>query len=93
MARGLFRMQGGEGKFLLSERFSQDSLENYFGTIRTRGGSNSNPFIKEMLDQSGSVRVQSSIAPRTFRGNSSRRRELFPDVSDSTPIAKRPRRK
>ena len=37
------------GLFLLSERFSQDSLENYLGKQRARGGRNENPMSMLLL--------------------------------------------
>ena len=40
-----FLLSKSKGLFLLSERVSQDSLENYFGKQRARGGRNENPNI------------------------------------------------
>ena len=93
-----FLLSSSDGEmpsFVLSERFSQDTLENYFGTVRKRGGRSTNPSAKEMLDSSGSIRVQGSQAQAPVRGNSSRpnsRKRLFSNEDiDDTPIPKRSR--
>ncbi len=36
--------------YLLSERFCQDPLENYFGKQRQCGGHNENPTVKQCID-------------------------------------------
>ena len=80
------------GLFLLSERFSQDSLENYFGKQRARGGRNENPNLVQTLVSAAALRVQSSAAMDTVRGNCRRKRQLdFSEreaISD-TPLPKR----
>ena len=48
--------------FLLSERFSQDPLENYFGRQRGRGGHNDNPNLQQCLNSAASLRVQGSVS-------------------------------
>ena len=37
------------GLFFLSERISQDPLENYFGNQRARGGQNEHPNVQQCL--------------------------------------------
>lgn len=71
-----------EGHFLLSERFSQDSLENYFGKQRARGGRNENPNMVQALENAAALRVQSSVALDPVRGNCRQKRQLDLDEKD-----------
>ena len=57
--------------FLLSERISQDPLENYFGQLRARGGRNENPNIQQCLHNAAAIRIQKSMATDPVRGNCS----------------------
>ncbi len=81
--------------FLLSERLTQDPLENYFGQQRARGHRNENPTIQQCLRNANALRVQKSLALNPVRGNSSRKRQLFGDeditVNDdmNAPLPKR----
>ena len=77
--RYLTTLPGVTGQYVLSECFSQDPLENYFGQLRARGGRCENPTIKGTLESAQSLRVQGSLAMQLVRGNSSRKRRLFPD--------------
>ena len=80
--------------YLLSERISQDPLENYFGKQRARGGRNENPNLQQCIHNAAALRVQKSIALDPVRGNCSRKRRLFDDEQptiDSTPLLKRSR--
>ena len=45
----------------LSEKLSQDSIENYFGILRQIGRANENPTISQVLKTSQNVRVVNSI--------------------------------
>ena len=80
--------------FLLSERISQDPLENYFGQQRARGGRNENLNFQQCLHNAAAIRVQKSIATDPVRGNCSRKRRLFekepPEISNK-PLHKRKR--
>lgn len=51
-----------EKLYVLSERISQDPLENYFGKQRARGGRNENPNLKQCLHNAAALRVQKSMA-------------------------------
>ena len=94
VTRYLLALPGVHGQYILSEKFSQDSLENYFGQLRARGGRCDNPTMKSCLDTAQSLRVQRSFAMEPVRGNSSRKRRLFSgsDVIDDTPLPKKPRK-
>ncbi len=56
MARYLLS-QGHDGLYVLSERISQDPLENYFGQQRARGGRNENPSIQQCIHNAAAFRV------------------------------------
>ena len=82
-------------QYVLSECFSQDPLENYFGQLRARGGRCENPTVQASLESAQSLRVQGSLAMQPVRGNSSRKRRLFhgQEIIDETPLPKRRRQK
>ena len=86
-----------DGLFLLSERFSQDPLENYFGQQRARGGRNEHPNLQQCLYNAAAIRIQKSVATDPVRGNCNRKRLLYADEGqpafDSTPLNKRKRLK
>ena len=69
--------QGQDGLFMLSERISQDPLENYFGQQRARDGRNDNPSILQCIHNAAALRVQKSLALNPVRGNSSRKSSCF----------------
>lgn len=95
MARYLLSQPGAEGLFLLSERITQDPLENYFGKQRSRGRRCDNPNLKECLQNSVTIRAQKSLELDRVQGNCRRKRRL-PDSCleiDSTPLPKRKRQK
>ena len=80
--------------FLLSERISQDPLENYFGKQRARGGRCDNPSLKECLQNAVAIRAQGSLELDRVRGNCRRKRQSEesnkPGI-DCTPLPKRKR--
>ena len=81
--------------YILSERFSQDPLEDYFSRQRAKGGRCDNPTAQSSLQAAQSLRVQGSLALQPVRGNCSRKRRLYtkqPTI-DNCPIPKRPRHK
>lgn len=83
-------------KYILSERFSQDPLENYFGQLRSRGGWCQNPTVQACLTSAQTLRIQGSMAMMPVRGNSNRKCRVLKevnDVIDNTPLPKRKRKK
>ena len=95
MVEFLLANNSDESLFILSERFSQDPIENYFGKQRSRGGRNEHPNLQQCMTNAGALRMQGSIALDPVRGNSSRKRWINNDESiaiDSTPLPKRKRR-
>lgn len=89
--------KAGTKPYILSARFNQDKLENYFGKVRMAGGRSRNPDVRQMLNISDSLRVQGSMALEPFRGNSSRKRRVMDnpykdiqaEISDPLPKRKR----
>ena len=92
MTRHLLSQPGGGSLFFLSERISQDPLENYFGQQRARGGRCDNPTIKECLQNAVAIRAQHSLELDRVQGNCRRKRRLVdtdnPGI-DNTPLPKR----
>ncbi len=98
MTRFLLSQPDGQGNFFLSERISQDPLENYFGKQRSRGHRSGNPNFKECLQNAVAIRAQKSMELDRVRGNCRRKRLLGNDNStinedDEAPLPKRKRRK
>ena len=78
-------------RYLLSEKFTQDPLECFFGKQRYKGGRNDNPSVKEFVDNTVNLRVQGSAALEPLRGNSSRKRKAEQLQLDDNPLPKRTR--
>jgi hypothetical protein len=55
-------------KFLLTERFSQDSLESFFGDQRSRGHRNANPTVQQYSVNTNILRVSGGLSKQE-RGN------------------------
>ena len=59
----------GEGfEYVLSERFMQDVLEDYFGHQRAKGGRSDNPTAEQFGYNDLTIAAQRDIAP-VIRGN------------------------
>ena len=84
--------QSGDDLFLLSERITQDPLENYFGKQRSRGGRCENPCFQDCLHNAVAIRAQRSLELDRVQGNCRRKRRLpSPEKIDATPLPKRKR--
>lgn len=94
MTRYLLSQHQDKNCYVLSERISQDPLENYFGQQRARGGRNENPTLQQCIHNAAALRVQKSMALNPVRGNCSRKRRLYEEQPkvDSTPLPKRKRK-
>lgn len=80
-------------EYVLSERFMQDILEDYFGHQRARGGGRSdNPTAQQFGYNDLTITTQRDIAP-VIRGNVGGRYEVkkWQKVSDE-PVKKRPKK-
>ena len=62
-AKGLFEdlVLGGDMKYLLLYKFSQDHLELFFGAVRAAGGSNNNPTVRQFVAIYKRLLLRSSI--------------------------------
>ena len=91
MVKYLLSQPGAEDLFLLSERITQDPLENYFGKQRSCGRRCDNPNFKECLQNATAIRAQKSLELDRVQGNC-RRKRCLPDSLfeiDNTPLPKR----
>ncbi len=96
MTKVLLSQPDSPGLFLLSERISQDPLENYFGMQRSRGQRSGNPNIVESLQNAVAIRAQKSLELDRVRGNCRRKRlldnpEFEVRKEDEVPMPKRKR--
>jgi hypothetical protein len=65
-------------QFLLSEKLSQDPLEEYFAKQRRCGGSNDNPTYAQFMHNDLALHVAGSAAVSSTRGNCRGNREVQP---------------
>ncbi len=94
LTRYLLGLEMAYNPYLLSEHFSQDPIENYFGQQRSRGGYCQNPNVQACLTSAQSLRVQGSLSMIPLRGNSRQKKRLFTDeIIDDKHLPKRPRKK
>lgn len=87
LAKSLLSPDGS--RFLLSERFTQDPVEAFFGKQRARGGRSDNPTVKRFLENTQAIRVSRSLA---LGGSSNVKRSLDFDMDKlCEKLPKRPR--
>ena len=82
-----------KGKYVLSERLSQDPIENYFGQLRSKGRWCQNPSVSDCITSAQSIRVQRSMSMMPVRGNCARKKQLFPDGKENIDDAPLPKRR
>ena len=81
---------GKPGLFLLSERFSQDPLESFFGQQRARGGRSDNPNVKTFLYNAQAIRIQRTLAIGQGGNVKKRAKQWSDDIEGlSRPLKKR----
>ena len=90
MAMGRYLLGISGVKFLLSERFTQDPVESFFGQQRQRGGGSENPTVHHFTYNTSSLRVQKSTAPFATSNVRGSKHHQDTDVVDDTPLPKRP---
>ena len=56
-------------KFFLSERISQDPLENFFGCQRQRGRTGENPNAFQFCKNTQALRIINSVCGNISKGN------------------------
>ena len=84
LTKYLLTKHSEENLFILSERFSQDTLENYFGQQRACGGRSDNPTVQRALNNAGALRIQKSMVLDPARGNLQRKRRSFQNKDEVT---------
>ena len=77
-------------KFFLSERISQDPLENFFGCQRQRGRTGENPNAHQYCKNTQALRVINSDCADVPKGNCRGRKQHI-DMQDKKPLPKRHR--
>ena len=77
-------------KFFLSERISQDPLENFFGCQRQRARTAENPNAFQFCKNSQAIRVINSVCGNVPKGNCRGRAQSI-DIQDDKPLSKRRR--
>ncbi|XP_047124807.1 uncharacterized protein LOC124807192 isoform X3 [Hydra vulgaris] len=77
--------------FVLTERFTQDVLEEYFGRHRSLGRRNDNPTLIQLGYQSNAIRMQRSVAPVTGNtiGAHIQKRKVSWRIASDEPLGKR----
>ena len=76
-------------KFFLSERISQDPLENFFGVQRQRGRTGDNPNASQFCKNTQAIRLINSVCANV-KGNCRGRKQSI-DMEDNNPLPKRRR--
>ena len=80
-----FLLQSGVN-YVLSEKFCQDDLENYFGKQRAIGCRRDNPTVRDVGYNDNTIKSQFSIKP--LGGNVYNHGDKW-NVIDNTPLPKR----
>ena len=73
-------------EYILSEKFCQDDLENYFGRQRAIGRRGDNPTVRDVGYNDNTIKTQFSIRP--IAGNVGGNSNQF-NIIDDTPLPKR----
>ena len=78
-------------KFILSEKFSQDPLEEHFGKQRRKGGCNDNPNLVEFGRQELGINVMRSEMLRDIKGNvrGADRGKVKIDINDTRSLPRK----
>ena len=80
-------------KFFLSERISQDPLENFFGCQRQRGRTGENPSVDQFCKNTQALRVINSVCAHVPRGNCRGRHNVLDIKKESKALPKRRRQR
>ena len=82
-----------EVKCFLSERLSQDPLENFFGCQRQRRGAHENPNVHEFCKNTNALKVINSVCGNVSKGNCRGNKKDLDVQVESIPLRKRCRTK
>ena len=75
--------------YILSGRFNQDPLENFFGKVRQSGGWSGSPSAKTVEDATNSIWLQTSSVMSEVQETPTVKRQLLSTVeptTDDTPL-------
>ena len=88
LGKTLLNETEGGFNFLLSDKFNQDPLEEYFSKKRRRLGSNENPTLQEVNRNTLGLNVAGDDLIRVMNGNTrGRNRELIRlDIRDESAL-------
>ena len=75
-------------KFFLSERLSQDPLENFFGCQRQRGRTGENPNVQQFCKNTQALHIINSVCGSVAKGNCHGRKQPI-DLKENRPLPKR----
>jgi len=75
-------------KFFLSERISQDPLENFFSCQRQRGRTGENPNVDQFCKNTQALRVINAVCAHVPRGNCRGRQNLIDIKKESKALPK-----
>ncbi len=93
--RDLLKDPGLKSKYILSAKFNQDPLENFFGQVRQSGGWSNNPSSKRVQEATDVIRLQTSSAMDEVRSSTRAKKRIFgaegPKIDD-TSLPKRVRK-
>ena len=80
-------------KVFLSERLSQDPLENFFGCQRQRRGTGDDPTVVEFVKNTNALKVIDTVCGKVSgvvsRGNCRGNKESIDEKKENTPLCKR----
>lgn len=79
-------------KSFLSQRLCQDSLENFFGMQRQRGGSHDNPNVQEFMHNTQALRVSQKVKVKKGNCRGGDQEEEISVKENSQPLPKRARK-
>ena len=89
LLRYIFKIPGV--KFFLSERLSQNPLENFFGCQRQRCRTNENPNLNEFCKNTQALRVINSVCGTISKGNCRGNKQGVDMDENNKPLPKRRR--
>ena len=79
--------------YILSGKFNQDPLENFFGRVRQSGGWSGNPSAQTVEQATDTIRLQTSSVRSEVRGAPAVKRRILNTAEriEDTPLPKRSR--
>ena len=80
-------------KYVLSDKFNQDPLEEHFGKQRARGGGIENPSLEQYMYNERKIIVSKSdmVIKGNTRGRKGKKTTI--DINDKRELQKRPKKK